>query len=230
MDSDSWSDRLASASRRYQLDFLSRSDNFLAFEEVEEEDDFREEYACPFCSDYFDIVSLCCHIDEDHPMEANNGVCPVCAVKVSSDMFSYIFNDHFTYAIHSLTETYVTRKRKSRRGGAQSMLSILKREFPDGNFQSLLEGSSRFVSSSSSSNIAADPLLSSFISPMPDELFISESSLCAETSSAKKTSNQGLPERNVEKKSLSAEDHREKLKQSEFVQGILSSMILEDDL
>lgn len=25
MDSDSWSDRLASASRRYQLDFLSRS-------------------------------------------------------------------------------------------------------------------------------------------------------------------------------------------------------------
>lgn len=74
MDSDSWSDRLASASRRYQLDFLSRSDNFLGFEEIEGEDDFREEYACPFCSDYFDIVSLCCHIDEDHPMDAKNGV------------------------------------------------------------------------------------------------------------------------------------------------------------
>jgi hypothetical protein len=28
MDSDSWSDRLASASRRYQLDFLSRSGEF----------------------------------------------------------------------------------------------------------------------------------------------------------------------------------------------------------
>ncbi|KAF3541571.1 hypothetical protein F2Q69_00024919 [Brassica cretica] len=74
MDSDSWSDRLASASRRYQLDFLSRSDNFLGFEEAEGEEEFREEYACPFCSDYFDIVSLCCHIDENHPMDTINGV------------------------------------------------------------------------------------------------------------------------------------------------------------
>jgi hypothetical protein len=23
----------------------------------------------------FDIVGLCCHIDEEHPMEAKNGVC-----------------------------------------------------------------------------------------------------------------------------------------------------------
>ncbi|KAH0922355.1 hypothetical protein HID58_022373 [Brassica napus] len=42
--------------------------------EVEGEDEFREEYACPFCSDYFDIVSLCCHIDEDHPMDTINGI------------------------------------------------------------------------------------------------------------------------------------------------------------
>lgn len=74
------------------------------------------------------------------------------------------------------------------------MLSILKREFPDGNFQSLFEGTSRAVSSSSAS-IAADPLLSSFISPMTDDFFISESSLSAETNSAKKTLNQSLPER-----------------------------------
>ncbi|CAN7035982.1 unnamed protein product, partial [Brassica rapa subsp. trilocularis] len=42
--------------------------------EVEGEDEFREEYACPFCSDYFDIVSLCCHIDDDHCMDTINGV------------------------------------------------------------------------------------------------------------------------------------------------------------
>ena len=36
--------------------------------------------------------------------------------------------------------------------------------------------------------------------------------------------------RKVEKKSLSAEDHREKLKQSEFVQGIFCSTILDDGL
>ncbi|KAJ4900650.1 Protein DEHYDRATION-INDUCED 19-like protein 6 [Raphanus sativus] len=213
MDSDSWTDRLASASRRYQLDFLSRSDNFLGFEEIEGEDDFREEYACPFCSDYFDIVSLCCHIDEDHPMNTINGVCPVCAVKVSSDMVAHITLQHANM-----------KARRGGGGGAQSMLSILKREFPDGNFQSLFEGSSRVAvpPPSSSSTIAADPLLSSFITPMADELFVSDS--------AKKALNQSLPQRNVEKKSLSAEDHREKLKQSEFVQGIFSSMILNDCL
>ncbi|KAH0940052.1 hypothetical protein HID58_007513 [Brassica napus] len=211
MDSDSWSDRLASASRRYQLDFLSRSDNFLGFEEAEGEDEFREEYACPFCSDYFDIVSLCCHIDEDHPMDTINGVDISSVLFLSSDMVAHITLQHANI-------------KSTRRGGAQSMLSILKREFPDGNFQSLFEGSSRVVVPPSSSSIAADPLLSSFISPMADGLFISE------TSSAKKTSNQSLPKRSVEKKSLSAEDHREKLKQSEFVQGIFSSMILDDDL
>ncbi|CAN6970156.1 unnamed protein product [Brassica rapa subsp. trilocularis] len=53
---------------------------------------------------------------------------------------------------------------------------------------------------------------------------MAESSLCGEEtgSTAKKT--------NVEKKLVSEEDHREKLKQSEFVQGVFSSMILVDDL
>ncbi|CAN8255772.1 unnamed protein product [Cochlearia groenlandica] len=236
---DSWSGLLASVSRRNQLDFLSpSSDNFSGCEEIEGEDDYKEEYACPFCADFFDIVSLCCHIDEDHPMDVNNGVCPVCAVKVSSDMVAHITIQHanmFKISLFYPSYIYVTRKRKPRRVGAQSMLSILKREFPHGNFQSLFEGSSRVLSSSSasassSSNIASDPLLSSFISPMADDFFISESSLCAETSSAKKTSNQSLLERNVERQFLSGEDHREKLKQSEFVQGIMSSIILNDDL
>ncbi|KAH0908619.1 hypothetical protein HID58_031940, partial [Brassica napus] len=146
--------------------------NLLGLEEIEGEDDFREEYACPFCSDYFDIVSLCCHVGQDPHMDTINGVCPVCAVKVSSDMVAHITLQH------------------------------------------------------SNIIIAADPLLSSFISPM------AESSLCGEEtgSTAKKTLSQSLPERNVEKKLLSAEDHREKLKQSEFVQGVFSSMILVDDL
>ncbi|KAF3500238.1 hypothetical protein F2Q69_00039808 [Brassica cretica] len=51
-------------------------------------------YACPFCSDFFDIVSLCCHLDEDHPLNTINGVCPVCAVKVSSDMVAHITLQH----------------------------------------------------------------------------------------------------------------------------------------
>lgn len=46
----------------------------MGFEEIDMDDDIREEYACPFCSDYFDIVGLCCHIDDEHPVEAKNGV------------------------------------------------------------------------------------------------------------------------------------------------------------
>ena len=70
----------------YILFLMINADNFLGFEEAEGEDEFREEYACPFCSDYFDIVSLCCHIDEDHPMDTINGV------DISSVLFCNIKN------------------------------------------------------------------------------------------------------------------------------------------
>ncbi|KAL8108068.1 protein DEHYDRATION-INDUCED 19 homolog 6-like [Apium graveolens] len=73
MDADSWSARLPSASKRYQSALHSRSDMFMGFEEIEGDDDIREEYPCLFCSEYFDIVGLCCHIDDEHPVEAKNG-------------------------------------------------------------------------------------------------------------------------------------------------------------
>lgn len=50
------------------------TDMFMGFEEIDGDDDIREEFPCPFCSEYFDIVGLCCHIDEEHPVEAKNGV------------------------------------------------------------------------------------------------------------------------------------------------------------
>lgn len=61
------------------FDFLSVNvDMFMdGFDEndfEDEDDDVKEEFLCPFCSQYFDIVGLCCHIDEDHPVEAKNGV------------------------------------------------------------------------------------------------------------------------------------------------------------
>ena len=44
------------------------------YEDLEGEDDSKSEFICPFCADVFDIVGLCCHIDEEHPVEAKNGV------------------------------------------------------------------------------------------------------------------------------------------------------------
>ena len=41
---------------------------FMEFEEIDGDDDITEEFPCPFCSKYFDIVGLCCLT------EAKNGV------------------------------------------------------------------------------------------------------------------------------------------------------------
>lgn len=49
-------------------------DMFMGFDENDVDEDAREEFLCPFCSDYFDVVGLCCHIEEEHPVEAKNGV------------------------------------------------------------------------------------------------------------------------------------------------------------
>jgi len=219
MDGDSWSARLSSASKRYQSALQSRSDMFMGFEEIDVDDDMREEFPCPFCSDYFDIVGLCCHIDDEHPVEAKNGVCPVCAMRVGVDMVAHITLQHGNIF-------KMQRKRKSRRG--HSSLSLLRKELREGNLQSLF-GSSCIVSSSSS-NAAPDPLLSSFILPMGDDFATPHPSFSTETSSAKKGgAAESLSERNTTKSPpLSIKDKEEKAKRSEFVQGMLLSTIFGD--
>ncbi|CAI9289327.1 unnamed protein product [Lactuca saligna] len=87
MDTNSWTRFSTSNSslRRYQ----SRSE--------ETDDEPRPEYLCPFCAEDFDIVGLCCHIDEEHTVQAKNGVCPICAKKVGTEpdplLSSFIYNN-----------------------------------------------------------------------------------------------------------------------------------------
>ncbi|PKI76157.1 hypothetical protein CRG98_003518 [Punica granatum] len=205
MDADSWSARLSSASRRYQSSLQTRSDMFMGFEEIDGDDDIREEFPCPFCSEYFDIVGLCIHLDDEHPVEARNGVCPVCAMRAGVDM----------------------RKRKSRKSGSHSALSFLKRELRDGTLQSLLGGSSCTVSSS---NAAADPLLSSFILPVGDDFASVQTNLSTETSTKKKSLDENVPERKVQTPPLSVKDQEERAKRCKFVGELLFSTILNDGL
>jgi Drought induced 19 protein (Di19), zinc-binding len=57
--------------------YVPAGDVFLGFEDVESgEDEMKAEYPCPFCSDHFDLVGLCCHIDDEHPVELKTGVTP----------------------------------------------------------------------------------------------------------------------------------------------------------
>jgi hypothetical protein len=223
MDSDSWSARLSSASKQYQSALQSRSDMFMGFEEIDGDDDIREEFPCPFCSGYFDIVGLCCHIDEEHPVEAKNGVCPVCAMRVGVDMVAHITLQHGNIF-------KMQHKRKTRKGGSHSTtLSLLRKELREGNLQSLFGGSSCLVSSS---NAAPDPLLSSFILPMADDFGSVQPPFLTETSSAKKASTENVSERKVQPVAppLSVKDKEEKAKRCQFVQGMLLSTILDDGL
>lgn len=221
MDAESWSARLSSASKRYQSALQSRSDMFMGFEEIDGEDDIREEFPCPFCSEYFDIVGLCCHIDDEHPVEAKNGVCPVCAMRVGVDMVAHITLQHGNIF-------KMQRKRKSRKGGSHSTLSLLRKELREGNLQSLFGGSSCIMSSS---NSAPDPLLSSFILPMVDDFVSVQPHFSSETSTTKKSADVNKSERNVQASPpLSVKDQEEKAKRCEFVQGLLLSTILDDSL
>ncbi|KAJ6729409.1 DROUGHT-INDUCED PROTEIN [Salix viminalis] len=77
MEDDTWSFGLStsSSSRSYQSVLKSLSDLCIDFEEIEEEDDdeLRTEYQCPYCTDDFDLVELCSHVDEEHYLEAKSG-------------------------------------------------------------------------------------------------------------------------------------------------------------
>ncbi|KAK8484862.1 hypothetical protein V6N11_057092 [Hibiscus sabdariffa] len=213
MDADSWSARLSSASKRYQSALQLRSDMLMGFEEIDGEDEIREEFRCPFCTEYFDIVGLCCHIDDEHPVEAKNGVCPVCAARVGVDMVAHITLQHGNIF-------KMQRKRRSRKGGSHSTLSLLRKELREGNLQSLFGGSSIV-----SSNSAPDPLLSSFILPTVDDFVSVQPHFSRETKTTKKSSDVNKSERSVKASPLSVKDEGEKAKRCEFVQGLLLSTI-----
>ncbi|KAL1211887.1 DEHYDRATION-INDUCED 19-like protein 4 [Cardamine amara subsp. amara] len=198
----------SSSSRRCQ----SRSDMYLGggYEDLEGEDDLKAEFICPFCAEDFDIVGLCCHIDEEHPVEAKNGVCPVCTKWVGLDIVGHITTQHANFF-------KVQRRRRLRRGGYSSAYLALKKELREANLHSLLGGSSSLTSPT---NIDSDPLLSSFMfnSPSPNHSANKYTTPLIEVNSATKVLYKDSPERDIREAPLSGED-QEKAKKSEFVQG-----------
>ncbi|XP_019263558.1 PREDICTED: protein DEHYDRATION-INDUCED 19 homolog 4-like [Nicotiana attenuata] len=216
MDSDSWI-RLSTSSRRNQ----SRSDFYNIGEEYEGEEESSPEFLCPFCGEDFDIVGLCCHIDDKHAIEAKNGICPVCAKRVGVNLVGHITQQHGNIL-------KVQRKRRFRRGVSNSTLSILRKELREGSLQSILRGSSHLVSSSTTD---PDPLLSSFInsSALVDEPPEVQPLSPAKTYSTQESTVDNLFDRNLQPSPLSEEDQEEKARKSKFVQGLLLSTFLEDD-
>nr|CAD1816934.1 unnamed protein product [Ananas comosus var. bracteatus] len=224
MESDSWS-RISAASRRHPSALQSRFDLLLGFEEIDvAEEDLKAEFLCPFCSEDFDIVGLCCHIDDEHPVEAKNGICPVCAARVGMDLVGHITMQHGNYFKISFL-----KRRKPRRGspGSHSTLSILRKDLREGNLHSFFGGSPYPVSSS---NTAPDPLLSSFISNLP-AVDLSSDVQC-EPLDERSVDSISLEEKEVERvePSVPDEDQEERARRSQFARGLVLSTIFEDSL
>lgn len=53
---------------------FENAEMLMGFEEIDGDDDFQEEFACPFCAESYDIIGLCCHIDDEHTLESKNAV------------------------------------------------------------------------------------------------------------------------------------------------------------
>ncbi|XP_057509040.1 protein DEHYDRATION-INDUCED 19 homolog 4-like [Actinidia eriantha] len=191
-------------------------------EESEDEDDLKPEYVCPFCLDDFDLVGFCCHIDDAHPIDAKSGICPICDKKVGINMAVHINTQHGSI----LKALY---KKKLRIGGSHSTLCLSRKSSLDEHLERFVEDSSCDVSSS---DIAADPLLSSFIynPPPADEPESLQSSFTTVAKLAEKSSDKSVLERTIHPSPLSNKDQEENARRCEFVQGLLYSTILEDDL
>lgn len=227
MEADSWSRLFSTSSKRHQLSSQSRYDLYVGAEEVEGMDeDSRAEFSCPFCAEDFDIVGLCCHIDDEHPQEANSGVCPICATRVGMDLVGHLTMEHGSFF-------KVQRRRRFRRGssGSHSTLSLLRKELRETNVQALLGGLSY---SGSLTSAAPDPLLSSLIYTTP--VVNSSNDIQPESLDEGTLANELSEEKAVERVSsgsepcLSYKEQEERNRRCEFVQGLVLSTMFENTL
>jgi len=229
MDAELWAARVTAAKRHHAVHhYHNHTDRQFNFDELEGDDDVRADFTCPFCYEDFDIALLCCHLEDEHCIETKNALCPVCAAKVGKDMVGHITLQHG----HLFK---MQRRRRLRKGGLppNSTLSFLSKEFREGQLHPLLGGlSSRGVAANSA---VPDPLLSSFVY----NLSISEST--EEQIKPKVSSEESLTKTSPDvrvmgsvESSLTAEEREQKFeeeaRQSEFVQQLLLSTILGDNL
>ncbi|TYJ09198.1 hypothetical protein E1A91_A11G124100v1 [Gossypium mustelinum] len=221
MEDDTWSFAFSASSRSYQSAVKSQSDLCIDFEEIEEDDELMTEYPCPYCSEDFDLLGLCCHIDEEHHLEAGYGVCPVCAQRVGMNMV-----DHITAQHGNIFRS--NHKLDFGKGDSYSTLSSLRKELHDAHYQSLL---SRSWSSLSSSNTAPDPLLSFLYSAPPADSSESVQPVTpTEVTLEEKGPNENILEKDAHQSPLLDKEHSEKANRCKFVQGLLLSTIFDGGL
>ncbi|TKW28803.1 hypothetical protein SEVIR_3G352000v4 [Setaria viridis] len=216
MDMDTY-ERLVAENRRRG----TRFDALIVLDEAEGSDEEEEERAagvgvadelpCPFCGEELDAVGLLCHMEDEHHAEANAGVCPICAGKV--DMLV----DHMSLQHRAFLKDK-WRNQQGLSGSRYSTLASLKRD---------LESISRSSRAAPVSTVP-DPLLSSFVGnfsevDLPrdakkeplDETEVGSDNL--DQKAAESVDEPLLPEVKVER-----------IRRSQFVQGLVLSLIFDD--
>ncbi|VVB06978.1 unnamed protein product [Arabis nemorensis] len=195
------------SSKKYRLEELVKyqSGSCIEFEDVEgDDDDMAVDYPCPFCSDDYDLVELCHHIDDEHQLDANNGTLRL----------------HMKHICFSLTKTYREQKQRLYKDESYSSLSPGTKKY----LQSLIDEP---LSRNHTSKSVPDSLLSFIYNPpSPNEhkLLLPDLS----TSIGEKSSIRDPTEKDGKSLSpLSDTELLEKAKKREFVQGLISSAIFD---
>ncbi|KAK4787266.1 hypothetical protein SAY86_011099 [Trapa natans] len=90
MDSDFWAARFAAAKRQYALQQHNHSSHSDRFDGIELEEDVLSDFPCPYCYEDFDILSLCAHVEEEHPDESKITVCLHDLINLTDCSFIFI--------------------------------------------------------------------------------------------------------------------------------------------
>ncbi|MED6130335.1 hypothetical protein PIB30_000229 [Stylosanthes scabra] len=191
-------------------------------EDLEDDDlSSKEEFMCPFCGEFCDVVALSFHIADQHPLHLNNGVCPVCAETVAKDLVGHIAKEHGEIL-------KVQRKRGLGKGGSKI---TLRKEEHEETWSSLLRdlGDFSYIAPSISE---LDPLLLSFISTpvLADQQLSAQVQPCPLEAIEMQSSEDDFLEREPELLQPLANDQAEKAQRFEFVQRLLMSAIIDDNL
>lgn len=233
MDSDFWTSRLAAAKRQfnlqqhhhhaahYQRDQLDR----LNIDDYEVEEEVRPDFPCPYCYDDFDIISLCSHMEDEHSSESKVTICPICSVKVASDMLAHITLQHR----HLFKLQRCRRLRRVAVPSSQAM-SLLGRDIREAHIQVLQRGST--YRSNNAPNAISDPLMSSLVLKFPsleaEDISKSLASAIEDTSTKSSASQQQMWKSRFDP-SLSSEEREKRMKQAAvravFVQDLLASTL-----
>ncbi|WCJ36145.1 hypothetical protein M5689_017361 [Euphorbia peplus] len=92
MDVDLWSSRLHSAKHLSSTRYTS--DNHLAIDDSDGDEDSRAYFPCPFCYVEIEIHILCGHLLDEHCFDLKNAVCPLCAGNLGKDVIGHFIIHH----------------------------------------------------------------------------------------------------------------------------------------